>query len=115
MLIFYEKARRAEGDESVDPADFRHVGHKPRSSEMAIVMLADSLEAACRAVFQEEEPTPEAIEKVVNRVVDEKVNDGQLTECSLTLAQLTRTRRAFLEALIGHYHQRIQYPNFPGS
>ncbi|HJU81754.1 MAG TPA: HDIG domain-containing protein [Acidimicrobiia bacterium] len=115
MRFFYEKARRAEGDEAVDPADFRHVGHKPRSSEMAIVMLADSLEAACRAVFQEEEPTPEAIEKVVNRVVDEKVNDGQLTECTLTLAQLTRTRRAFLEALIGHYHQRIQYPNFPGS
>ncbi|HJU50782.1 MAG TPA: HDIG domain-containing protein [Acidimicrobiia bacterium] len=114
MRFFYEKARRAEG-EAVDPADFRHVGHKPRSSEMAIVMLADSLEAACRAVFQEEEPTPEAIEKVVNRVVDEKVNDGQLIECSLTLAQLTRTRRAFLEALIGHYHQRIQYPNFPGS
>ena len=115
MRFFYEKARRTEGDEAVDPGDFRHVGHKPRSAEMAIVMLADSLEAACRAVFQEEEPTPEAIEKVVNRVVDEKVNDGQLNECSLTLAQLTRTRRSFLEALVGHYHQRIQYPNFPGS
>lgn len=115
MRYFYEKARRSEGDEAVDPGDFRHVGHKPRSAEMAIVMLADSLEAACRAVFQEEEPTPEAIEKVVTRVVDEKVNDGQLSECSLTLAQLTRTRRSFLEALVGHYHQRIQYPNFPGS
>jgi membrane-associated HD superfamily phosphohydrolase len=82
---------------------------------MAIVMLADSLEAACRAVFQEEEPTPQGIEKVVTRVVDEKMNDGQLSECSLTLAQLTRARRAFLDALIGHYHQRIAYPNFPGS
>ncbi len=80
---------------------------------MAIVMLADSLEAACRAVFQAEEPTPQAIEKVVTRVIDEKVNDGQLTESSLTLAQFTRARRAFLEALVGHYHQRIQYPNFP--
>jgi len=114
MRFFYEKARAEEGEE-IDPNDFRHTGHKPRSAEMAIVMLADSLEAACRAVFQAEEPTPQAIEKVVGRVIDEKVNDGQLTESSLTLAQLTRTRRAFLDALIGHYHQRIQYPNFPGT
>ena len=114
MRFFYEKARIVEGEE-IDPDDFRHIGHKPRSAEMAIVMLADSLEAACRAVFQAEEPTPQAIEKVVNRVIDEKVNDGQLTESSLTLAQLTRARRAFLEALVGHYHQRIQYPNFPGT
>jgi putative nucleotidyltransferase with HDIG domain len=114
MRFFYEKARIAEG-EDIDPDDFRHVGHKPRSAEMAIVMLADSLEAACRAVFQAEEPTPQAIEKVVNRVIDEKVNDGQLIESSLTLAQLTRARRAFLEALVGHYHQRILYPNFPGG
>jgi membrane-associated HD superfamily phosphohydrolase len=48
-------------------------------------------------------------------VVDEKVNDGQLSESALTLAQLTRARRAFLEALVGHYHQRIAYPNFPGT
>jgi putative nucleotidyltransferase with HDIG domain len=115
MRYFYEKARRANGEEGVDPNDFRHIGHKPRTAEMAIVMLADSLEAACRAVFRDEEPTAEAIEKVVNRVVDEKVNDGQLSESSLTLAQLTKARRAFLEALVGHYHQRIAYPNFPGS
>jgi hypothetical protein len=114
MRFFYEKARRA-GDEEVDPNDFRHIGHKPRTAEMAIVMLADSLEAACRAVFRDEEPTAEAIDKVVNRVVDEKVNDGQLSESALTLAQLTKARRAFLEALVGHYHQRIAYPNFPGS
>jgi hypothetical protein len=114
MRFFYEKARQA-GEEEVDPNDFRHIGHKPRTAEMAIVMLADSLEAACRAVFRDEEPTAEAIDKVVNRVVDEKVNDGQLSESALTLAQLTKARRAFLEALVGHYHQRIAYPNFPGT
>jgi putative nucleotidyltransferase with HDIG domain len=115
MRYFYEKARQASGDDEVDPNDFRHIGHKPRTAEMAIVMLADSLEAACRAVFRDEEPTAEAIDKVVNRVVDEKVNDGQLSESDLTLSQLTKARRAFLEALVGHYHQRIAYPNFPGS
>jgi membrane-associated HD superfamily phosphohydrolase len=113
MRYFYEKAR--ETDPDVDPDDFRHVGHKPRTAETAIVMLADSLEASCRAVFQHEDPTPDAIEKVVTRVIDEKVNDGQLSESPLTLAQLTQVRKAFLGSLIGHYHQRIVYPNFPGS
>ncbi len=114
MRYFYEKARRQDGEE-VNPNDFRHVGHKPRSAETAIVMLADSLEAACRAVFAEEEPTPQAIEKVVSRVVDEKMNDGQLSDCSLTLGQLNRARTAFLDSLVGHYHQRIAYPNFPAA
>jgi len=114
MRFFYEKARQMHGDE-VDIDDFRHVGHKPRTAESAILMLSDSLEAACRAVFQTEEPTPDAIEKVVDRVINEKMEDGQLSESPLTLAELTKIRRAFLDSLIGHYHQRIAYPNFPGS
>lgn len=114
MRYFYEKAK-SDGNGDVDPADFRHIGHKPRTAESAIVMLSDSLEAACRAVFQTEEPNPQAIEKVVDRVVNEKVDDGQLSESPLTLADLTKIRAAFLESLVGHYHQRIAYPNFPGS
>lgn len=115
MRYFYEKARELYGDENVNPDDYRHAGHKPRTKEMAIVMLADSVEGACRASFGEEEPTPEAIEKVVNRVVDEKIDDGQLSEAPLTMAELTRIRKAFIDAMVGHYHQRIPYPNFPGS
>jgi putative nucleotidyltransferase with HDIG domain len=114
MRFFYEKARTLEGN-GVNPNDFRHVGHKPTTAETAIVMLSDSLEAACRANFQTEEPTPEAIEKVVSRVIDEKLNDGQLSESPLTLAEMTLIRSAFLDSLVGHYHQRIAYPNFPGS
>ena len=114
MRYFYEKARNQFG-EDVDVDDYRHIGHKPRTAEQAIVMMADSLEAACRAVFQTEEPTPDAIEKVVNRVIDEKLEDGQLQESPLTLSELTQIRHAFLESLVGHYHQRIAYPNFPGS
>jgi membrane-associated HD superfamily phosphohydrolase len=78
-------------------------------------MMADSVEGACRAVFAEEEPTAESIRKVVNRVIDEKVGDGQLNDSDLTLSELTKVRSAFIEALVGHYHQRIQYPNFPGA
>ena len=115
MRYFYEKARQAYGDENVHPDDYRHAGHKPRRAEMAILMLADSVEGACRAVFSKEDPTPDAIAKVVNTVIDEKVADGQLSEASLTLGQLTAVRRAFIEALVGHYHHRIPYPNFPGT
>jgi len=114
MRFFYEKAREQHGVD-LDIDDFRHVGHKPMTAETAILMVADSLEAACRAVFQTEEPLPDAIEKVVNRVMDEKLEDGQLSESPLTLGELTRIKRAFLESLVGHYHQRIAYPNFPGS
>ena len=113
MRYFYEKARSDDPD--VDPGLFRHVGHKPQTQETAIVMLADSLEASCRAVFQNKEPSPEAIEEQVSRVIDEKVDDGQLSESPLTLAQLTDMRKAFVGSLVGHYHQRITYPNFPGS
>ncbi|HUF95499.1 MAG TPA: HDIG domain-containing protein [Acidimicrobiia bacterium] len=114
MRFFYEKAK-SQGNDEVDPNDFRHVGHKPRTAESAIVMLADSLEAACRAEFQTQEASPLAIEKVVDRVIDEKMDDGQLSESPLTLSDITKIRGAFLESLIGHYHQRIAYPNFPGS
>lgn len=114
MRYFYEKARELHGDD-VDIDDFRHIGHKPRMAETAILMMADALEAACRAVFQTEEPSADAIEKVVDRIMDEKLEDGQLSEAPLTLAELTKIRKAFLESLIGHYHQRIAYPNFPGS
>jgi len=114
MRYFYEKARQEHGVD-VDIDDFRHIGHKPRTAETAILMLADSLEAACRANFQSAEPTPDAIEKVVDRVMDEKLEDGQLSESPLTLGEISRIRHAFLESLVGHYHQRIAYPNFPGS
>jgi cyclic-di-AMP phosphodiesterase PgpH len=114
MRFFFEKARQLHGDEvSID--DFRHIGHKPRTPEAGILMLADSLEAACRAVFQSEEPTPDSIEKVVDRVMNEKLEDGQLSESPLTLGEISKIRKAFLDSLIGHYHQRIAYPNFPGS
>ncbi len=114
MRYFYEKARSLEG-EDVNIDDFRHVGHKPRTAESAILMLADSLEAACRAEFQNHEPTPEHIEKMVNKIMDEKLEDGQLNDSPLTLGELTTVRKAFLDSLVGHYHQRITYPNFPGS
>ncbi len=115
MRYFSEKARQMYGDENVDLEDYRHHGVKPRSREMGILMLADALEGATRAVFDREEPTPDRITSVVERVVGEKVTDGQLDQCALTLGDLTQIKAAFIDALVGHYHQRIPYPNFPGE
>ena len=113
MHFFYNKAKEKYGTDSVDMEDYRHAGQKPVSKEMAIVMMADSVEGACRAVFQTEDPSPDRIEQLVERVVSEKVNDGQLSASNLTLGDLTRAKAAMVNALVGHYHQRIPYPNFP--
>jgi cyclic-di-AMP phosphodiesterase PgpH len=115
MRYFYHKACEQYGVDNVNVDDYRHFGHKPRSKEMAILMMADAVESASRAVFAEEEPTPERIEELVEQIVGEKVDDGQLSESDLTLGELTKVKAAFVNSLVGHYHQRIPYPGFPGT
>ncbi|HEV2009792.1 MAG TPA: HDIG domain-containing protein [Candidatus Limnocylindria bacterium] len=92
---------------AVDEAAFRHPGPKPRSKEAGIVMLADGTEAAVRSL---EEKTPEQISEMVERIVGEKVADGQLDDCDLTLRDVQRVKEAFRELLAGVYHERIPYP-----
>ncbi|MDP8957671.1 MAG: HDIG domain-containing protein [Actinomycetota bacterium] len=112
MRYFYHKARERYGQEA-DPSRYRHQGRKPRSKEMTILMLADAAESACRAMVLNEEPTVESIHRVIERVVGEKQADNQLDESALSLGELRRVKEAFAGALIGHYHQRIPYPDFP--
>ena len=120
IRYFYDKALGLYGEENVDVDDYRHIGAKPRSKEMAIVMLADGVEGACRAAFQVNygegappEPTLQAIAAVIDGIIREKMSDYQLSEASLTFSELQAIRNAFAEAMAGHYHQRIRYPNFP--
>jgi len=115
MRYFYHKACELYGVDNVDIDDYRHYGHKPQSKEMAILMMADALESASRAIFADEDPTPERIEEVVQQVVGEKVADGQLGESDLTLGELTKVKAAFVDSLVGYYHQRIPYPGFPDT
>ena len=117
IRYFYDKALGLYGEENVDVDDYRHIGEKPRSKEMAIVMLADGVEGACRAAFQVNygegappDPTLQAIGAVVDGIIREKMSDYQLTDASLTFAELQAIRNAFTEAMAGHYHQRIRYP-----
>ena len=92
---------------AVDEAAFRHPGPKPRSKEAGIVMLADGTEASVRSL---EEKTPQRIGEMVERIVSEKVADGQLDDCDLTLRDVQRVKEAFRELLAGVYHERIPYP-----
>jgi putative nucleotidyltransferase with HDIG domain len=115
MRFFYHKALEDRPAEEVNTDDFRHVGQKPQSREMAIVMLCDAIEAAARSLAYLDNPTADGLRKVVEQVVDEKLEDGQLDESALTFGDLTRVKQALVDALISHYHHRIVYPNFPGN
>jgi len=106
-LIRYFHSMAIQRGGTVDERDFRHLGPKPRSKEAGIVMLADGTEASVRSLA---EKSPERIGEMVDRIVDEKVADGQLDECDLTLRDVQRIKGAFRELLAGVYHERIPYP-----
>jgi putative nucleotidyltransferase with HDIG domain len=112
MRYFYHEALSLEPD--VDPTAFRHHGTKPTRKEMAIVMISDAVEAAARAYAQEEDPTAEGLERLVDTIVNEKLDDGQLDHSDLTFGELTRVKQELVMALAGYYHARIPYPGFPG-
>lgn len=113
MRYFYHQA--LDNDPSIDPDDYRHHGEKPRRKEMAILMLSDAVEGAARSLAQQEDPTAGSLAKMVDSVVGEKLEDGQLDESDLTFGDLTRVKQALVDALIGYYHTRIPYPGFPGA
>jgi len=112
MRYFYHKA--LDEDPGTDPKVYRHRGEKPKAKEMAIIMIADACEGAARALSQQEDPTGDSLRKLVDSIVGEKLEDGQLDESDLTYGDLTKVKLAIVEALIGYYHTRIPYPGFPG-
>ncbi|MDH3605758.1 MAG: HDIG domain-containing protein [Acidimicrobiia bacterium] len=114
MRYFYHKALEDRPSDDVAAEDFRHVGQKPQSREMAIVMLCDAIEAAARSLAYLDNPTADGLRKVVEQVVDEKLEDGQLDESPLTFGDLTKVKEALFDALISHYHHRIVYPTSRG-
>ena len=102
---FFVKAKKADPD--AREADFRYPGPKPSSRESAIVMLADSCEAAVRSLGS---PSPEQVKDMVHRVIRGKMEDGQLVNCDLTINELGRVEESFLQAFAGILHDRITYP-----
>jgi putative nucleotidyltransferase with HDIG domain len=107
IAYFMERAREREGAPT-NPSEFSYPGPVPQSAETAIVMLADGAEAAVRAIV---EPTPERVRDVVDRIVKQRLDEGQLRDAPLTLRQLTLVKREFVRVLGGMYHARVEYPS----
>jgi putative nucleotidyltransferase with HDIG domain len=108
VSFLYNKAVELAGDASlVDENNFRHVGPKPQSKETALVMMADACEAAVRSARPS---NAEEVSEIVNRIIDRRVAEGQLSECDLTLRDLDLVRETFVSVLKGVFHPRIQYP-----
>jgi len=108
VKFFYHKAM-SENEQSkhVNADDFKYKGPKPKSKEAAIVMVADSVEAAVRSLS---EPTRENIEELVKKIIDGKHNEGQLSNCDLTFKDLEIISKTFVSILMGIFHERIEYP-----
>ena len=93
---------------AVSDTQYRYPGPKPKSKEIAIVMLADSVESATRAMS---EPTASRIETLVHELAMRRMMDGQFDECDLTMRDLERIERSLAKTLLGIYHGRIAYPS----
>ena len=110
LHFFLKKAQaEARSEDEISENDFRYPGPKPQFREAAIMMIADSCEAAARSLA---EPTPDNIRFIVTKIIDAIVADDQLDECDLTLRELTQIREAMIRSLVAIYHSRVDYPGY---
>jgi hypothetical protein len=108
VKVFYLRAQEmANENEVVDMSRFKHKGPRPRSRETGIVQLADSIEATSTALRPS---TEEEIEKLVTRIVEEHLKEGQLDNSGLTLGDIKTVKESFIKTLKGRFHVRVQYP-----
>ncbi len=110
-LVYYFYAKLVEmmgGDvDAVDENQFRYPGPKPKSKESAIIMIADSVEAASRSL---DEITKESITEIVGRIINDRIDEGQFDECKLTFEELGMIKRAIINTLSVTRHLRVKYP-----
>ena len=109
VKFFYFKALKLYGAENVNEGDYRSQGRIPSSRESAVVMLADTVEAAVRSMLGHGKTMEEA-EAAVKNLMKDKLDDGQLNNSGLTLNELETIRLAFLKVFHGMYHERVSYP-----
>ncbi|MFA7256353.1 MAG: HDIG domain-containing metalloprotein [Kiritimatiellales bacterium] len=112
VSVFYHRAKTqlketGTGQPAINDEDFRYEGPKPQNREMAILMLADGCEAASRSL---DKPTPVRITNLITDIFESRLRDGQLDECSLTLAELNKIKQAFIFSLTNMLHGRVAYP-----
>jgi len=111
MRFFYDKALRetTESEKEVQEAPFRYFGPKPQTKAAAVLMLADGIEAAARTL---NDHSQEKLLNLIRRIITDTMEDGQFSECDLTLSDIDRIAYSFLETLSSYYHGRIVYPGF---
>ncbi|MBQ4579360.1 MAG: HDIG domain-containing protein [Clostridia bacterium] len=107
VMYFYHKALQQADGRPVDIKDFRYSGSRPSTKESAVVMLADTIEAAVRSMS---DPTPQSIKRFIERLVRGKIEDGQLSNSPLSLQDIDGISEAFSSVLSGVFHERIEYP-----
>ena len=105
LAYFYNKAKQI--NENVQEEDFGYPGPKPKTKESAIIMLADSIEAAVRSL---DEKTPVTIEAMIRKIIAGKMDDGQLSDADLTFKEIETIIKVFTKTLMGIHHVRIKYP-----
>jgi len=110
VYYFYRKQVEKMGGNKglVDEAEFRYAGPKPRSKESAIIMIADSFEAASRSLERLDE---KSLTELVERLVREKVEDGQFDQCLLTFEELATVKKTLVKTLLAAGHSRVKYPS----
>lgn len=106
ITYFYNEMK--EKDSSVSPEDFSYPGIPPTSKESGVVMLADTVEAACRTL---ENPSVTRLEKFIQTLIDGKIEHKQLNNCSLTFGDIAKVKAAFVQILAAYHHNRIKYQN----
>lgn len=108
IRYFYERAIKDEtGKSTVNMDDFCHSGPKPRTKEAAVVMLADTVEAATRTLRK---PTRAKLEKYIWELIIDRFQNGELNDSGLTLKELEIIKDNFVHVLTGHFHSRVEYP-----
>ena len=106
ITYFYNEAKAK--DPTVSPEDYSYPGNPPSTRESAVVMLADTVEAACRTL---ENPSVTSLEKFITTLINAKVEHNQLDNCDLTFRDISKIKEAFVQILAGYYHSRIEYPD----
>ncbi|MBR4199418.1 MAG: HDIG domain-containing protein [Bacteroidales bacterium] len=104
---FYNKQMNENGGQPVDEADFMYAGPRPYSRETAVVMLVDSVEAAVRSLKERNE---ESIGNIIDRVIDAKIADNQLSNCDITFRDIDKIKLLLKKRMVSIYHVRVEYP-----
>ncbi len=106
IAYFYNEAKQLNPDAS--PEDYSYTGNPPTSRESAIVMLADTVEAACRTL---DKPSVPRLDKFILTLIQSKIDHKQLENCDLTFSDISKIHDAFVQILAGYYHSRTKYPD----